>query len=318
MGTLWGVVGALICAGAVWLQSFWLLCFGALVFGVYNAYGQYYRFAAADVASADFKSTAISLVLAGGLLGGILGPTTSRFTVDLLEPRFTAAYLALIGFALATLVLLRFIRIPTPDKKTQRAPGRPLSVIAAQPKFIVAVMAGAIGYGVMNFLMTSTPIAMGVCGHPYGDAAFVISSHVIAMFAPSFVTGRLIKRFGVLQVMFTGALLNFAAIAVALSGIAVPQFWGSLVLLGVGWNFLFIGGTALLTETYRPEEMAKAQGANDQVIFIMMAISSFTSGMTVTAAGWERVNLFALPMVAVVAAAIVWYGMTHHRRRGAA
>jgi len=318
LGTLWGVVGALLCAGAVWVQSFWLLCFGALVFGVYNAYGQYYRFAAADVASADFKSTAISLVLAGGLVGGILGPTTSRFTVDLLQPRFTGAYLALIGFALATLLLLRFVRIPTPDAKTQAARGRPLAEIVAQPKFIVAVMAGAIGYGVMNFLMTSTPIAMGVCGHPYGDAAFVISSHVIAMYAPSFITGRLIRRFGVLQIMFTGALLNFAAIGVALSGIAVPQFWASLVLLGVGWNFLYVGGTTLLTETYRPEEMAKAQGANDQTIFIMMVISSFTSGLTVTTAGWERVNQFALPMIAVVAIAIVWYGMTHHRRRGAA
>jgi MFS family permease len=318
LGTLWGVVGALICASAVWVQSFWVLCFGALVFGVYNAYGQYYRFAAADVASADYKSTAISLVLAGGLVGGILGPTTSRFTVDLVEPRFTGAYLALIGFALATLALLRFVRIPMPSARTQAAPGRPLSVIAAQPKFIIAVMSGAISYGVMNFLMTSTPIAMGVCGHPYGDAAFVISSHVIAMFAPSFVTGGLIKRLGVLPVMFTGALLNFAAIGIALSGISVAQFWGSLVLLGVGWNFLFIGGTALLTETYRPEEMAKAQGANDQVIFIMMAISSFTSGLTVTAAGWERVNLFALPMVAVVAVAIVWYGMRHHRGKGVA
>ncbi|HSG75895.1 MAG TPA: MFS transporter [Burkholderiales bacterium] len=317
-GTLWGVVGALICAGAVWVQSFWLLCFGALVFGVYNAYGQYYRFAAADVASADFKSTAISLVLAGGLVGGILGPTASRFTVDLLEPRFTGAYLALIGFAFATMLVLRFIDIPPLSAKAQAAVGRPLREIAAQPKFIVAVMSGAIGYGVMNFLMTSTPIAMGVCGHPYGDAAFVISSHVIAMFAPSFVTGRLIRRFGVLQVMFCGALLNFATIGIALSGIQVAHFWWSLVLLGVGWNFLFIGGTALLTETYRPEEMAKAQGANDQAIFIMMAISSFTSGLTVTAAGWERVNLFALPMIAVVAIAIVWYGMTHHRRTGVA
>ncbi|MDH3321240.1 MAG: MFS transporter [Betaproteobacteria bacterium] len=317
-GTLWGIVGALICASAVWVQSFWLLCFGALVFGVYNAYGQYYRFAAADVASADFKSTAISLVLAGGLVGGILGPTTSRFTVDLLQPRFTGAYLALVGFALVTMVLLRLMRIPTPDAKTRTAAGRPLREIAAQPRFIVAVMAGAISYGVMNFLMTSTPIAMGFCGHPYGDAAFVISSHVIAMFAPSFVTGRLIKRFGVLQVMFVGALLNFSAIGVALSGIAVTQFWWSLVLLGVGWNFLYLGGTTLLTETYRPEEMAKAQGANDQVIFIMLAVSSFTSGLTVTAAGWERVNLFALPMVAVVAIAILWYGMTERARRAAA
>ena len=306
-GTLWGVVGALICAGAVWMQSFWLLCFGALVFGVYNAYGQYYRFAAADVASADFKSTAISLVLAGGLVGGILGPTTSRFTVDLLAPRFTGAYLALIGFALATMLLLRFIRIPAPDAKMHVAPGRPLREIAAQPKFIVAVLAGAIGYGVMNFLMTSTPIAMGVCGHPYGEAAFVISSHVIAMFAPSFFTGGLIRRLGVLPVMFVGALLNFAAIGVALSGISVAQFWGALVLLGVGWNFLYTGGTTLLTGTYRPEEMAKAQGANDQVIFIVMLVSSLASGATVTAAGWERVNLYALPMVALVAVAIAWF-----------
>ncbi|HJS38061.1 MAG TPA: MFS transporter [Burkholderiales bacterium] len=314
-GTLWGVVGALICAGAVWVQSFWLLCFGALVFGAFNAYGQYYRFAAAEVASGDFKSTAISLVLAGGLVGGILGPTTSRFTVDLLQPRFTGAYLALIGFALVTMVVLRFIRIPPLDEKTKASGGRPLAEIARQPKFVIAVLSGAIGYGVMNFLMTSTPIAMGVCGHPYSDAAFVISSHVIAMFLPSFVTGRLIRSFGVLQVMFAGALLNFAAIGVALSGIAVTQFWVSLVLLGVGWNFLYVGGTTLLTQTYRPEEMAKAQGANEQAIFIMMAISSFTSGLTVTAAGWERVNLFALPMVAVVAIAILWYAATHREGR---
>ena len=317
-GTLWGMVGALLCAGAVWQQSFWLLCFGTLVFGVYNAYGQYYRFAAADVAGPDFKSTAISLVLAGGLVGGILGPTTSRFTVDLLTPRFTGAYLALIGFALATLVLLRFIRIPTPDAKAQAARGRPLREIAAQPKFIVAVLSGAIGYGVMNFLMTSTPIAMGVCGHPYSDAAFVISSHVIGMFAPSFVTGGLIRRAGVLPVMFAGAILNFAAIGIALSGISVAQFWGSLVLLGVGWNFLYIGGTTLLTETYRPEEMAKAQGANEQVIFIVMAISSFTSGLTVTQAGWERVNLYALPLVALVAVAIGWFALVQRRARTAA
>jgi MFS family permease len=287
------------------------------VFGVYNAYGQYYRFAAADVASADFKSTAISLVLAGGLVGGILGPTASRFTVDLLAPRFTGAYLALIGFALATMLLLRFVRIPMPDARVQAAAGRPLREIAAQPKFVVAVLAGAIGYGVMNFLMTSTPIAMGVCGHPYSDAAFVISSHIIGMFAPSFVTGGLIKRVGALPVMFSGALLNFAAIGIALLGISVAQFWWSLVLLGVGWNFLYIGATTLLTETYRPEEMAKAQGANDQAIFIMMAISSFTSGLTVTTAGWERVNLFALPMVALVAAAILWFGLQQRGMKAA-
>jgi MFS family permease len=317
-GTLWGIVGALICAAAIWLQSFWLLCFGTLVFGVYNAYGQYYRFAAADVASADFKATAISLVLAGGLVGGILGPTSSRWTIDLLTPKFMGAYLVLIGFALMTMILLRFIRIPAPSAAEQAASGRPLSAIVAQPKFIVAVMAGAIGYGVMNFLMTSTPIAMQVCGHPYSDAAFVISSHIIGMFAPSFVTGPLIKRIGVLPVMFAGALLNFLAIGIALSGISVGQFWWSLVLLGVGWNFLYIGGTTLLTETYRPEERARAQGTNEQAIFIMMAISSLTSGVTVTQAGWERVNLFALPLVAVVAVAIVWYALHSRAQKAAA
>ena len=317
-GMAWGIVGALICASAVWLQSFWLLCFGTLVFGVYNAYGQYYRFAAADVAGPEFRSTAISLVLAGGLVGGILGPTTSRATVDLLQPRFAGAYLALIAFSVLTIVLLRFVRIPAPSAKVQAARGRPLAEIAAQPKFIVAVLSGAIGYGVMNFLMTSTPIAMGVCGHPYSDATFVISSHVIGMFAPSFVTGGFIKRVGALPVMFAGALLNFAAIGIALSGISVAQFWWSLVLLGVGWNFLYIGGTTLLTETYRPEEMAKAQGTNEQAIFIVMAISSFTSGLTVTQAGWERVNLYALPLVALVAIAIGWFALTHRKGRAAA
>ena len=213
-GTFWGIAGALICAAAIWAQSFWMLCLGTLVWGVYNAYGQYYRFAAADVASPDFRPTAISLVLAGGLVGGVLGPTSSRWTIELLAPKFMGAYLALIGFALLTMLLLRFIRIPTPSAAEQSATGRPLREIAAQPKFIVAVLAGAIGYGVMNFLMTSTPIAMQVCGHPYGDAAFVISSHVIGMFAPSFVTGPLIRRIGALPVMFAGVLLNFVAIAI--------------------------------------------------------------------------------------------------------
>src|SRR5688572_22847894 len=316
-GTLWGVAGALVAATAIWLQSFWLLCFATLVWGVYNAYGQYYRFAAADVSSPDFRSTAISLVLAGGLVGGLLGPALSRWTVDLAGPRFMGAYLALIAFALVTMVLLRFIRIPEPTAAERTASGRPLGQIAAQPKFIVAVLSGAIGYGVMNFLMVSTPIAMRACGHPYGDAAFVVSWHVVGMFAPSFVTGGLIRRFGVLPVMLLGVLLNFAAIGIALSGIAVAQFWWSMVVVGVGWNFLYIGGTTLLTETYRPEERAKAQGANDQAVFIMVVVSSLTSGATVTTAGWERVNLMAVPMVAVLAAALVWF-MLHQRARKAA
>ena len=311
-GTLWSIVGALVCAAAVWQQAFWLLCAGSLVLGVYNAYGQYYRFAAADVATPEYRPTAISLVLAGGLAGGILGPNLTRATLDAVGPHFAGAYLTLIGFALVTLALLRFLQIPTPPAVERTVSRRPLSEIATQPAFLIAVVSAAIGYGVMNFMMTSTPIAMQVCGHPFGDAAFVISSHVIAMFAPSFFTGTLIRRAGTLPVMFTGALLNFAAIGVGLSGISVAHFWLALVFLGVGWNFLYIGGTTLLTTTYRPEERAKVQGANDQTIFIVMAISSFTSGMTVTTAGWERINLVALPLVALVALSIVAYGL--HRR----
>ncbi|TAK82927.1 MAG: MFS transporter [Betaproteobacteria bacterium] len=317
-GTFFGIVGALICAAAIWLQNFWLVCLGTFVWGTYNAYGQYYRFAAADIASPDFRATAISLVLAGGLVGGILGPTASRVTVGLVGPKFMGAYLVLILFALATMIILRFIRIPTPSAAERSSSGRPLREIAAQPRFIVAVLSAAIGYGVMNFLMTSTPIAMQVCGHPYGAAAFVISSHVVAMFAPSFVTGRLIRAIGVLPLMFVGAALNLVCIGIALAGVAVANFWWSLVLLGVGWNFLYIGATTLLTETYRPEERAKAQGLNDQSIFIVMAISSFTSGMTVTAAGWARVNLLALPLVAAIAATIVWYGWRSRARKAAA
>ena len=255
LGTLWGFSGALICAGAIWLQSFWLLCSGAMVFGVYNAYGQYYRFAAADAASVQFRPTAISLVLAGGLVGGVLGPTTSRLTVGLLPQRFLGAYLALVVFLLVTVALLRFIRIPDPSAAEQQATGRPLSVIARQPKYLVAV---------------------------------------------------------------AGALLNAACVGVALSGVAVADFWFALVMLGVGWNFLFIGATTLLTETYRPEERAKAQGANDSAIFVMMALSSFSSGLIVTNLGWNSVNYAALPLVAIIMAAIAWLGLRGRRRPAAA
>ena len=312
MGTLWGFVGALVCAVALGLQSFWLLCAGTFVYGVFNAYGQYYRFAAADTAEPQFKATAISLVLAGGLVGGILGPNSSRFTVELFEPRFLGAYLGLLVFVAVTSVLLRYVQIPAPTAAERASHGRPLAQIAAQPKFIVAVLAGALSYGVMNFLMTSTPIAMQVCGHSYGAAAFVISSHVLGMFGPSFVTGHLIKRFGTLPIMFLGAALNAATVAIAVSGDSVTHFWWALVLLGVGWNFLYTGATLLLTETYRPEEKAKAQGANDQVQFIMMLISSLTSGMTVTQAGWERVNLLALPLIVVIVIALAWF-VVHSR-----
>ena len=313
-GMLFALAGALLCAGAMWLGSFWALCFGALVFGVFNAFGQYYRFVAADASPPEGRSTAIALVLAGGLVGGILGPTVSRETVLLPGPKFAGAYLALIVYVAVMVALIALLRLPAAETEASKARGRPLAELAAQPKFIVAVLAAAIGYGVMNFLMTSTPIAMLACGHAYADAAFVISSHVIGMFAPSFFTGPLIKRVGVLPVLLAGAVLNLVTIAIALAGVAVMNFWWALVILGVGWNFLYIGGTTLLTETYRPEERATAQGANETAIFVMMALSSLSSGMIVTSGGWGRVNLSALPLIVVAIAAIAWFGYAGRRR----
>jgi MFS family permease len=314
VGALTGIAGALICAAALALGSFWLLCAGTLVFGAYNAFGQYYRFAAADAATGDFKARAISYVLAGGLVGGIIGPATSRFTVDWLPTVYLATYLSLIGFILLVLVLLRFLDIPEPTVAESGERARPLARIVAQPAFIVAVLAAAFGFGVMNLLMTATPLAMGVCGHPYTAAAGVISAHVVGMFAPSFVTGDLIRRFGVLTVMLCGVALNLVCIGVALAGIEVAHFWWSLVLLGVGWNFVFIAATALLTETYHPAEKARVQGLNDLVIFVTMATTSFASGMILERNGWQTLNYAAIPFVAAVGLAAVWLAV---RRRGA-
>jgi MFS family permease len=315
VGALIGVVGALICSLALWISNFWLLCCGTMVFGVYNAFGQYYRFAAADASKAEFKSRAISLVLAGGLVGGIVGPETSKHTINLLSTPYLGAYLSLIVFLAVAIAVVQFLDIPRPGESELKEPMRPLSEIAAQPAFLVAVLCGALGYGVMNLLMVATPLAMGFCGHPYNAAALVIGWHVVAMFAPSFFTGGLIGRFGVLNVMFAGALLLYACVAVALSGLAVSNFWLAMVLLGVGWNFLYIGGTTLLTECYRPSERAKTQGANDMAIFVTMATSSFSSGLLLDRGGWVTLNVLALPFITVMCCALGWLML--RRRAGA-
>jgi len=312
-GTLVGMVGALVSSWAIYVGSFWLFCFGAVVFGAYNAFGQYYRFAAADAAPADFRSKAISLVIAGGLVGGIVGPTLSRWTKDLLPVTYLGAYLVLAVLLVLVALVLRLLEIPAPSEAEAREGGRPLLEIMMQPAYVVAVIGAGFGYGVMNLLMTATPLAMDVCGHPYSAAATVISWHVIAMFAPSFFTGHLVRRFGVLNVMMAGVALNLACVAIALAGIEVAHFWFALVLLGLGWNFLFVGATTLITEAYRPEERAKAQGANDLVIFLIMASSSFASGMVLEARGWDALNFLAIPFVAAIGLAVGWMMLRHRR-----
>lgn len=307
VGALIGMVGAAICSLALAAANFWLLCLGTLVFGVYNAVAQYYRFAAADAVGAEFKAKAISLVLAGGLVGGLVGPELSKLTVDALATRYLGAYLSLIGFLVLVVGVVQLLDIPSPAGDDRKAVVRPLKEIVMQPVFIVAVLGAAIGYGVMNLLMTATPLAMGLCGHPYSAAATVIGWHVVGMFGPSFFTGSLIKRFGVLQVMTAGALLLYAVVAIALSGISVPHFWFALVLLGIGWNFLYIGGTTLITGACSPPERAKTQGANDSIIFLTMMVTSFGSGVLIDSKGWQTLNWLALPFITVALVALLWF-----------
>ncbi len=308
-----GLVGSVLAALAMGLASFALLCAGTFLLGIYNAFGQYYRFAAADAATPDFKAKAISYVLAGGLVGGIVGPAVSKVTRDMVQPTYLATYASLFVFCLAAMAIISRLIIPNAKDDASLGPARPLREIVAQPVFVVAASVAALGYAVMNLLMTATPLAMGFCGHPYSSAASVISAHVVAMFAPSFFTGSLIKRFGVLPVMGVGVAFLFACIGVGLAGQLVANFWWALALLGLGWNFTYIGGTTLLTEAYRPTERAKTQGANEIAIFTVQALSAFSSGVLVNARGWDMLNYVALPLVALAGAAIVWLALRRVR-----
>lgn len=307
---MFAIVGALICAYAVSIKSFWLLCLGTFFIGWYAASGALYRFAAADAASPENKARAISFVLIGGILGGLLGPESSKLTKDWLPVTFTGTYLSLALFAMIAIVLLSRLTIPPAASAHADGPARPLSEIVKQPKFFVAVIAAALGYGVMNLLMVATPLAMGFCGHPYKEAVFVLEWHIVGMFLPSLFTGSLIKRFGVLNVLGVGALLNFVAVAINVSGTSVSTFWFGLFILGVGWNFMYIGGTTLLTETYRPSEKNKVQGLNDALVFATMAVSSSASGVLVNTAGWLKLNYVAVPFVALALGAVVWLAVS--------
>lgn len=316
IGAACAIVGSMLCAVAVYTRNFWLLCAGTLVLGAYFAAGQYYRFAAADAVAVNFKSRAISLVLAGGLIGGFLGPETSKRTVDAIAGHtYAGAFFSLIVFAISALAVMQWIEIPRLSETERRSSGRPLAEIARQPAFAVAVLCGMVGYGVMNLLMTATPLAMRACQHPFGEAAFVIQWHLVGMFAPSFVTGALIQRYGLMKIMLVGVSLNVGCVAIALLGIEVANFWFAMVLLGVGWNFMYVGATTLLTESHTPSERAKAQGVNDAAIFITMVVSSLSSGALFSLQGWQVMNILALPFLGCAAAGIAWLAL--RRRRGA-
>ncbi|MBK6614862.1 MFS transporter [Ottowia sp.] len=307
---------ALLAALAAQWRHFPLLVLATVVAGYYNANGQLYRFAAAELAAPAWREKAVSLVLAGGLLGAAIGPNLAAWTRTLLPTPFVGAYLALAAVALAGMAVMARIDFPRAPAPAAGAPaGRPLGQIMRQPVFVVATAAAALGYGVMNLLMAATPLAMQACGFGFGDTAWVLQWHVIGMFAPGFATGHLIRRFGVLPVMGVGVALNALCVAIALSGVALHQFVAALLVLGVGWNFLFTGSTALALTAYRPEEKDRAQAAINFCVFATMALTSFASGALVTTQGWAWLNLGALPALALVAAALLWLGP---RRRAAA
>ncbi len=308
IGALIGVLGAAIAALSVWQFSFWGFSFGILLMGMYNGFAHYYRFAAADVSSEAFRGRAISLVLFGGVVAAFVGPEIALRTANLVPgAQFLGTYLAVIVLVAVSIGLIQFIRIPAPTAQEQLETGRPLSEIARQPKFIVAVLSSMIGFAVMVLLMTATPIAMvEQFHHALSDAKTVIQWHALAMFAPSFITGALITRFGVLNIIGAGVVFMVGAIAFAVTGVAFLNFWAALFLLGLGWNFMFVGGSTLLTQTYKPAERAKAQGFHDFMVFGLVAIASLSSGALLQLLSWRAVSYGAVPFLIVVTLALLW------------
>lgn len=306
MGLVVACLSALLCAYAAWSRNFWLLCAATLVAGYYNANANLYRFAAAELAAPAWREKAVSMVMAGGLIGAVAGPNLAAQTRTLTAVPFMGAYLALAGVALLSMAVLAFMTFPPAPEKKANDDGRPLRDIMRQPTFIVAAVSGALGFGVMNLLMAATPLAMQQCSLPFSDVALVLEWHVIGMFAPGFFTGHLIKRFGVLPIMGIGVGLNALCIAVALSGVDLHQFLVALFLLGVGWNFLFTGSTTLSLQTYTAAEKDRAQGALNFFVFATTAVSSFASGVLVTTQGWQLLNAGSLVPVVLTGAALVW------------
>ena len=301
-----GACGGALGAYAIMQGDFVLFCIASLLTGSFNGFCHYFRFAAADVSTDAFRSKAISYVLAGSIVAALLGPTLARNTADLMSVQFAGVYLALIVVYLLVASIVSFIDIPRPTAEQRKSGGRPLSKIARQPKFIIAVCAATFGYLVMSFLMTVTPIAMGVCGFTFSDSSYVIQAHILGMYAPAFVTGHLINRFGVNNILIAGSVLCGASIVIHLSGIGFMNFLFGLVLVGVGWNFLFTGGTTLLTQTYTPAEKAKVQGLNDFFIWGTISIGAVTSGAVQHSVGWSAVNLVMAPLVLIVFATTLW------------
>ena len=315
LGAVMGMLSGLVAAWGISQSDFTLFCLGTALAGFYGACVQSYRFAAIDaVADPTRHAGAISRVMVGGLIAAVIGPQVVIWTRDALPATpFAGSFYSQAALALLALPLLMLLRLPPAPPKAAAYGARPLAEIARTPQFIVAATAGVVSYGLMAFLMTAAPMAMVGCGHSVGEAALGIQWHVLAMFGPSFFTGRLIERFGKRSITGLGLLLIAASGALALMGLALTHFWGALVLLGLGWNFGFIGATALLAEAYRPSERAKVQALNDFLVFGTVAVASFGSGQLLHSVGWNGINAGMLPMVAVVLALLAWQGLRQRK-----
>jgi len=310
IATLFGATGSVLATAAIIKAEFWLFALAVALVGVFNGFGNYYRFTAADVSDDEHKSRAVGYVMAAGVVAAFVGPNLAQITRGLApDAPFAGSYASILGFYVLSFVLISFLALPRKSEDSHarsETPARPLKTIARQPKFIVAVICGMLGYAIMSLVMTATPLAMKNHAHLFEDTSFVIQWHIVGMFAPSFVTGHLIKRFGFFQVMLAGVLAGFACVVINLSGTSVSHFWAALMLLGISWSFLFVGASTLLTETYREEERAKTQSANDFVVFSTVAAASLSAGAIQNSFGWQAINIGVLPLLAIILISLFW------------
>lgn len=312
LGALFSITGSLTFAAGVWQGDFTLYCAGAVPAGLGFGIAQHYRFAAAEVAPADYRARAIALVMAGGVLSAIFGPELVKHTRELMAPTlFLGTYLVIACLPPIVLLLLTIAKLPpAPSRPKTRTP---LIEIMRRPAFIAAAGSGLVAYGTMNLVMTSTPIEMMLCGFGVDASATVIQIHAFLMFAPGFVTGRLIQRFGIRPIIVTGAVLTMGCVAASVAGVSFAHFGIALGLLGIGWNFMFVGATALLSTSHTPEERVRAQAANDFIVFGTVACTAFLSGAIHAKAGWAALNLMLLPALALALGLVAWQAMRSKR-----
>lgn len=309
LATLLGMSGGSLCTVGILHGQFVVFAIGGMLLGMFNGFGNYYRFTAADIVDSEHKSRAIALVLAGGVIAAIIGPNLANLTRNFISHAiFAGSYASIIGLYVLSFGILSFLKLPTSAGLASKLQisGRPLARIVRQPKYIVAVICAMFGYGVMALVMTATPLAMKQHAYPFSDTAFVIQWHVLGMYVPSFFTGHLIHRFGGVRIMLLGALAGLACVAFNLTGTTVTHFWIALSLLGISWNFLFIGATTLLTETYQQAETFKAQAVNDFIVFSTVAVASLSAGALQNLFGWQAVNLGAIVPLMIIIASLFW------------